>query len=107
MALAINDPAVQSALITAAAAVFSTITAAVCAALIGKRFSDRKALEQKLELSLKDIEFLLSVESAHAQIHKQNGDSSNKLKVRETVRAQGLTFSGKFTPGRVRSPRPS
>ena len=59
MELALNDPAVQSALIQAGAAVFSTVTAAVCAALIGKRFSDRKRLETKLELSQKDIEFLL------------------------------------------------
>ncbi|NMY13928.1 hypothetical protein HBO38_37205 [Pseudomonas veronii] len=48
MALALNDPAVQSALIQAGAAVFSTVTAAICAALIGKRFTDRKKLESKL-----------------------------------------------------------
>lgn len=73
MALALNDPAVQSALIQAGAAFFSTMLAAVSAALIGKRFSDRKKLETKLELSQKDIEFLLKVEAEHVALHKQSG----------------------------------
>lgn len=106
MQLALNDPAVQSALIQAGAAVFSTVTAAVCAALIGKRFSDRKKLEAKLELSQKDIEFLLKVEAEHVALHKENGSTPNKIKVRELAREKGLTFSGQFTPGRVRHPRP-
>lgn len=99
MLLAINDPAVQSALINAFAAVTSTVLAAASAALIGKKFSDRKKLEQSLELCQKDVEFLLQVEAEHVELHKERGDKSNKLKVRERVRDLGFSFSGKFTPG--------
>lgn len=106
MVLAFNDPAVQSALIQAGAAVFSTVTAAICAALIGKRFTDRKKLETKLELSQKDIEFLLNVEAEHVALHKENGSTPSKIKVRDMVRKKGLSFSGQFTPGRIRHPRP-
>ncbi|MBX8556988.1 hypothetical protein K5D56_25525 [Pseudomonas cichorii] len=107
MVLAINDPAVQSALIQAVAAVFSTVTAAICAALIGKRFTDRKRLETKLELSQKDIEFLLNVEAEHVALHKENGSTTSKIKVRDMVRKNGFSFSGQFTPGRVRHTRPN
>lgn len=102
MALALNDPAVQSALISASAAVFSTIMAAICAALIGKKFSDRKELEKKLEVTQKDIEFLLRVEAMHMAIHKEQATGANKVKVRDKVREEGLSFSGRFTPGRLR-----
>lgn len=107
MLLAINDPAVQSALINAFAAVTSTVLAAASAALIGKKFSDRKKLEQSLELCQKDVEFLLQVEAEHVELHKERGDKSNKLKVRERVRDLGYSFSGKFTPGQLRQARQS
>lgn len=105
MILAINDPAVQSALINAFAAVSSTVMAAACAALIGRRFTDRKKLEQQLELCQKDVEFLLLVEAEHVVLHKERGDPPNKLKIRAKVRDLGHSFSGKFTPGRLRQAR--
>ncbi|SDJ09352.1 hypothetical protein [Pseudomonas abietaniphila] len=107
MALALNDPSVQSALITGCFAFASTVLAAVCAQIIGKRFSDRKALERKLELSEKDIAFLLRVEALHVDMNRQDGRKPNKIKVRDMVREQGLTFSGRFTPGRLKNPRPN
>ncbi|MBA1204754.1 MULTISPECIES: hypothetical protein [Pseudomonas] len=107
MLLAINDPAVQSALINAFAAIVSTVLAAASAALIGKKFSDRKKLERSLELCQKDVEFLLRVEAEHVELHKERGDKPNKLKVRERVKDLGFSFSGKFTPGRLRQSRQS
>lgn len=106
MNIALGDPAVQAALISALGAVIATTLAAVSAAFIGKKFTDRKLLQQKLELCTRDVEYLLKVEAAHVALHKALG-SSNKLKVRESVRNRGYTWSGKFTPGRVRHPEQS
>lgn len=104
MDIALHDPAVQASIISAAGAVLATTLAAIAASVIGKRFTDRKLLEQKLELTLQDIEYLLKVEAEHVELHKASG-SNNKLKVRQVVRDRGYVWSGKFTPGRLAHPR--
>lgn len=97
-----SDPAVQSAVIQSAGTVAAAIIAAVIAAFVGKQFSDRKRLQEKLMLAEGDIAFLLAVEEEHCNLHKQTQKESNKRRMRRAAFEKGLVWSGKFTPGRIR-----
>lgn len=95
-----TDPAVQAAIIQAVGGILAATIAAICAVAVGKRFADRRYLQERLVLAQADVAFLLQVEDAHCKIHTDRGDPSSKVKVRNAVRAQGLSWSGKFTPSR-------
>lgn len=92
-----TDPAVQSAIIQAIAAVLTAIAAAV----IGKEFINRKKLQKHLALAQQDIAFLLAVEEEHCKFHLAMRGESFKNRMRDKVRARNLTWSGHFTPGRA------
>lgn len=96
-----QDPAVQSALISSLGSVLAAAIAGICAAVIGKQFSDRAKMKEKLVTAIDDIAFLLAVEEAHCDLHTNNGDKSRKLAIRTVARGKGLSWSGKYTPGRV------
>ena len=96
--IAINEPEVQAAIISGLSTVIAAAIAATCAAIIGNQISGKKKLVKKLELSWSDIDFLLACEKEHCQRHKDNDGDSNKLRVRESVRSKGLTWSGRNTP---------
>ena len=98
--IAIADPAVQSSIISAIGGIVAAAIAAIAAAMIGKQIAGRKKLQTALH---DDIEFLLAVESEHCVLHKELSEVSFKQRVRQAVRDQGLEWSGRFTPGRVRS----
>ena len=98
------DPQVTAALINGVSTVVAAGIAAVAAAVIGKRFAAREKLQQNLDAAINDIHFLLAVEQRHCELHKGNSDESNFLRVRKHVEGQGkVSWSGLFTPGRVRS----
>jgi hypothetical protein len=103
-----DDPAVQAAIIQSAGAVIAAIIAAVCAAIVGRYFANRKRLMRLLELAQGDVAFLLAVEAEHGKLHLQQGYTSTmKATVRRTVREeQGLAWSARFTPARVARSRP-
>lgn len=92
-----SDAAVQAALIQAIGGVVAAAIAAAAAAIIGKRFADQKRLQEKNAALQSDLFFLLAVEDEHCQRHGQ------KIVIRESVRKQGFSWSGKFTPGRVKA----
>lgn len=96
MSIIWNDAAVQAALIQAIGGVVAAALAAAAAALIGKRFMAQERLKQKNAALQNDLFFLLAVEEAHCE--RAGG---GKLIVRELVRQQGFSWTGRFTPGRV------
>lgn len=102
-AIAINDPAVQSAFIQAVGAVLAALIAAVCATIIGRQIANRRKLQASLQDAVADIQFLLAVETAHCDLHKEVSEESFKQRIRQVARDQGYEWSGKFTPGRARS----
>lgn len=102
--LNLQDPAVQAALVGAIGSIVTAAIAALCAGLIGQQISGRRRLAAKLHLAQRDIEFLLSVEQAHCELHQVAIGQSQKIRVRRRVKEQGLAWSGKFTPGRVLHP---
>ena len=73
--------------------------------LAGQAILSRKRMQEKLDLAHADIAYLLAVESAHCEKHKELNRASFKLRIRKEVSATGLSWSGRFTPGRVRSNR--
>jgi len=97
-----SDPSVQSAMISTAGTVFATIVATICAAVIGKRIANGERLKEKLDVAINDIAFLLAVEDEHCKLHKENTNQSSKLRIRQFAVDRGLTWSGKFTPGRAK-----
>lgn len=98
-----SDPAVVAAMIQSGGAIVAAVIAAICAAIIGKQFADRKRLQEELVLAQGDIAFLLGVEAEHCEMHKAISKQSFKHRVRTKVSERGLNWSGKFTPGRVKS----
>lgn len=74
-------------------------------ALAGQMILGRKRMQEKLEIAQADIAFLLAVEAAHCEKHKELNRTSFKLRIRKEVSATGLSWSARFTPGRVRSDR--
>ena len=101
--IAIADPAVQSSIISAIGGIVAAAIAAIAAAMIGKQIAGRKKLQTALQDAVDDIEFLLAVESEDCVLDKELSEVSFKQRVRQAVRDQGLEWSGRFTPGRVRS----
>lgn len=96
-----QDPALVSTIINAVTSIITTIIGTVGAAVIGKRFLNTEKLKRNLKVATDDIAFLLAVETAHLKRNTDSQGSRLKVKVREEVRASGLVWSGKFTPGRV------
>jgi hypothetical protein len=86
------------------AAVIGMVTT-IFTALAGQAILGRKRLKEKLDIAHADIAFLLAVEAAHCEKHKELNRASFKLRIRKEVNATGLSWSGRFTPGRVRSNR--
>lgn len=99
MTLALNDPAVQAALISSIGSVLAALIAAACAAFIGKQFHDRQKLKDELAIAIGDIAFLLAVEDGHCKLHEDA--FKKKMSLRAAAREKGLEWSGNFTPGRV------
>lgn len=73
--------------------------------LAGQAIMGRKRMQEKLDIAHADIAYLLAIEAAHCEKHKELNRASFKLRIRKEVNAKGLTWSGRFTPGRVRSNR--
>ena len=86
------------------AAVIGMLTT-IFTALAGHAIMGRKRLQEQLDSAHADIAYLLAVEQAHCEKHKELNRASFKLRIRKEVNASGLAWSGRFTPGRVRSNR--
>lgn len=99
----LSNPEIQSALISGIFTVLSAIIASVAAAIIGQNIADRRQLQKDLEIAFNDIAFLLEVEELHCENNKNMTGASRKNTVRAAARDAGLSFSGRFTPGRVRA----
>jgi hypothetical protein len=99
----LSNVEIQKALISGLFSIFNTVIAAVTASLIGKIIANRRKLQEKLDIAISDIEFLLEAEKIHCDNNKQERGESRKNLIRDAVRISGFNFSGKFTPGRVRS----
>jgi hypothetical protein len=87
--------------------VLAAAICAICAAIIGKHMAWSKRQREKLELAVSDIAFLLAVEAAHCELHKTVDGASHKARVREEVRVAGYSWSGRFTPSRAHSVKPT
>lgn len=87
-------------------AVLGLITT-IFTALAGQVVMSRKRLQEKLDIAQTDIAYLLAVEQAHCEKHRELNRASFKTRIRKEVNAQGLAWSGRFTPGRVRAARGS
>ena len=103
MIVLMTDPAVQAAIISAVGGVLAATIAALAAAVIGQQIAGRRKLQTALLDAVDDIEFLLAVEQEHCNLHKELNEESFKQRIRQAVRENGLAWSGRFTPGRVRS----
>jgi hypothetical protein len=93
------DPAIVPVLVSGAFGIIGTIIAG----LIGKDIADRKKAHERLRLAEADIAFLLAVEQIHCEMHRGVNNTTHKLHARKEAAAKGLTWSGKFTPGRLKT----
>lgn len=97
MEIAWHEPQVQSALIYAIGYIIAAVSAAACAAVIGRQFINRKKVADLLELAKADIQFLLECERLHCDRHKERDGESNKIRVRRQAKEIGKAWSGRFT----------
>lgn len=79
------------------------LATAIVTGLMARSQLNRKRLKEKLQRAEQDILFLLAVEKAHCDRNQKQLHASFKNRIRSEVYAQGLTWSGSFTPGRVRA----
>lgn len=94
------NPEIQAAFITGSFGVIATVIGAVVALMISRKISKRQKLEDDLKEAVSDISFLLAVEEAHCERHRETDGESYKNRTRQVVRDdKGLSFSGRFTPG--------
>jgi hypothetical protein len=94
------SPEIQTAFITGSFGVIATVIGAVVALVISRKISKRQKLEDDLKEAVSDIGFLLAVEGAHCERHRETDGESYKNQTRQLVRDdKGLSFSGRFTPG--------
>lgn len=98
-----TDPAVQAAIVESVGNVLATTIAAISAALIGQQFINRKKLQESLAEAQADIRFLLAVEEEHCEMHRETDQQSFKNTVRNIAYNRGLMWSGRHTPGRVKT----
>lgn len=75
----------------------------VIAAVIRMDYLNRKRLKEKLAIAEADIQFLLACEAIHCENNVKLRNASFKNRVRNEAFAKGHTWSGRFTPGRVRA----
>lgn len=92
----------QAAFIEGGFNLLATVVAAISAAIIGHQINSRRKLEEDLAAATADIAFLLAVEKEHCNLHLESLNESRKITVRNLARERGFTWSGRFTPGRVR-----
>ncbi|MGD1895498.1 MAG: hypothetical protein ACFB16_00950 [Phormidesmis sp.] len=105
LSIDLSSPEIQSALISGIFTVLSAIIASIAAAVIGQNIADRRKLQRDLTIAFNDIAFLLEVEELHCENNKKIIGESRKNTIRTVARDAGLSFSGKFTPGRIRANR--
>lgn len=98
-----QDPTLVASIISAASTVFATLLGSISAALIGKRLLNIENLKKERKTAEDDIAFLLFVEEQHCRNNQKKLGRTYKMPVREAAREAGLTWSGRFTPGRVRA----
>ena len=97
------EPVIMAAYIEGVATVCAALLAAIAAAVIGRKFSQGKKLEDRLKEAQADIAFLLAVEQEHCELHKDNSGESNKNRIRKVVQQErGLFWSGENTWSRLR-----
>ena len=101
-----SDVQIQVAIISGLFTVLSTLIAAIAGAIVGKSIVNREKYREDFKTAIDDIQFLLEVERIHCERNTREQGSSRKNKVRDEVRRSGKTFSGDFTPGRVRADEP-
>lgn len=63
----------------------------------------RQRLEEKLRRAQADVAYLLEVERLHCEKNRELRHASFKTRVRTEASKNGFTWSGAFTPGRVRA----
>ena len=94
------DAQIIAAIIQSTGTVIAAVVAAGVAGLIGKRLLQQDKLKSDLEVTKKDIAFLLGVEAKHCAKHKEQDGNSYKIKIREDARQEGYEWSGLFKPSR-------
>lgn len=63
----------------------------------------RQRLEERLRRAQADVAYLLEVERLHCEKNRELRQASFKTRVRTEASKNGFTWSGAFTPGRVRA----
>lgn len=83
------------------------ILAATVTWLAGHALLTRKRMKDELAIASRDIAYLMAVEQAHCEKHRELNHATFKLRIRKEVAAQGLTWSGRFCPQQVHATRSS
>lgn len=96
-------PTIDSASTTAIISGLFTVICTLITVLVGRAILNRKRLQEKLNVAQADIAYLLHVEALHCEYHRKESGRSYKMLVRQEATHDGLIWSGRFTPGRVKA----
>ncbi|PNE59581.1 hypothetical protein A8H39_00070 [Paraburkholderia fungorum] len=85
-----------------------TVVTAVLGFILRYHKAVVKRYKRDRDIACDDIAFQLALEAEYVALLREKGvkmEPGIKVAMRNRLRAQGLEFSGKFTPGRVASSR--
>lgn len=85
-----------------------TVVTAVLGFILRYHKAVVKRYKRDRDIACDDIAFQLALEAEYVALLRKEGvklEPSIKIAMRNRIRAQGLEFSGKFTPGRVAASR--
>ena len=91
------------AIITASGSIISALIAGGAILFAAKRVIDRKKLRLDLTVALSDVQFLLEVEKAHAEVSISVNHKCNKVMMRDVVRREkSIDLSGNNSLSSIR-----
>src|SRR5690554_3054094 len=88
---------IMIALIESAGSILAVLIPSLAALYLSRRWFHVKRLEDNYESALRDIQYLLTVESIHCELHKENHGQSWRLKARHIANDQGVSWSQRNT----------
>jgi hypothetical protein len=97
------DRVIIAASISAIGNILAAMLAGIVAALIGTKFLSQQSLKNKRYEAPQDIEYLLTIKKMYCKMHKENGKMFYFKIIRQQASEKGYHWSGKDTPGRVKT----
>jgi hypothetical protein len=98
----IIDNVLIVALITALGIILTAAVPSLVTYLLGRKVFNQRKLQEKLNIALTDLQYMLMVEELHCREHLSDVGQTKRQTIRNCVKNESnLSWSGKFTLSRI------